>query len=72
MYVYSSKRGELLYTCDGKPGNTKSHDDTHVHSWTMKLDEDGRLHYSAELMKDGELTEAPFFLLTRQTTNAGR
>jgi len=62
----------LRFSCDGKPGNTKSHNDHHVHGWTMRLDDEGRLHDSAEMMKDGEVTEAPTFVLTRQETTASR
>ena len=58
--------------CDGKPGNTRSHNDEHVHGWTMRLADDGRLHYDAELIADGKVTEAPTSVLTRQATTAGR
>jgi hypothetical protein len=60
----------LAFTCDGKPGNTRSHDEQHIHSWTMRLDDEGRLHSSAELLKDGKVTETPTVILTRQRTTA--
>jgi hypothetical protein len=56
----------LTFACNGKPGNAGSHDEEHVHGWSMRLDRDGRLHYSAELMKEGKVTEAPTVVLTRQ------
>lgn len=59
----------LSFTCDGKPGNARSHDEEHVHSWKMRLDGD-KLFYSAELIKDGKLTEAPSVVLTRQSRTA--
>ncbi len=62
----------LSFGCDGKPGNTRSHNDEHVHGWTMRLADDGRLHYDAELIADGKVTEAPTSVLTRQATTAGR
>ena len=62
----------LSFRCNGTPGNAKSHDDAHVHGWTMRLDDQGRLHYGAELIADGKITEAPFSLLTRQATTASR
>jgi hypothetical protein len=62
----------LVFACDGKPGNAASHDEQHVHGWTMRLQDDGSLHYSAELIEDGELAEAPSFVLTRQQKTASR
>lgn len=64
--------GSLGFDCDGKPGNTRSHDEEHVHGWSMRLDGDGRLHYSAELVKDGRVSEAPGMVLTRRPTRASR
>jgi len=55
----------LTFTCNGTPGNSKSHDEEHVHGWSMRLDDDGRLHYSAELVREGQVTEAPTVILTR-------
>ena len=62
----------LDFACSGIPGNAKSHDEAHVHGWSMRLDADGRLHYSAQLVKDGEVTEAPTTILTRKTDTAAR
>lgn len=62
----------LTFACDGTPGNSKSHDEEHVHGWTMRLDDDGRLHYSAELVRDGQVTEAPTVVLTRRVEAATR
>jgi len=62
----------LSFACDGVPGNAKSHDEEHVHGWTMRLDGDGRLHYSAQLVKDGKVTEAPTTVLTRKNETAAR
>ncbi|MDH3628921.1 MAG: hypothetical protein OEV00_00705 [Acidobacteriota bacterium] len=46
----------LEFECDGKPGNTKSHDEGHIHSWTMTLNDDGSLKYDA-VMHSGEGAE---------------
>ena len=62
----------LAFSCSGKPGNAGSHDDKHVHAWSMKLEGHDRLVYSAELMEDGEPAEAPSFVLTRQAETASR
>jgi hypothetical protein len=62
----------LSFSCTGTPGNAGSHDEEHVHGWSMRLAEDGRLHYTAELVKNGEVTEAPALVLTRQTEAARR
>jgi hypothetical protein len=62
----------LVFACNGKPGNATSHDEQHVHGWTMRLRDDGSLHYSAELIEGGELAEAPSFVLTRQQETASR
>jgi hypothetical protein len=64
--------GTLGFSCDGKPGNTRSHDEEHVHGWSMKLGADGTLHYSAELVKEGSVTEAPKLALIRQQETARR
>ena len=66
------KDNTLTFACDGTPGNSKSHDEEHVHGWTMRLDDDGRLHYSAELVSDGQVTEAPTVVLTRSVETAAR
>ena len=62
----------LSFGCAGRPGNARSHDEEHVHAWTMRLDERGRLHYSAELVRGGEVTMAPSMVLTRQQDTARR
>jgi hypothetical protein len=62
----------LDFACDGKPGNTRSHAEEHVHGWSIRLNEDDTLYYSAELVKDGDVTEAPAFVLTRQLDTASR
>ncbi len=62
----------LSFDCDGTPGNAASHDEEHVHGWAIKLADDGRLHYSAELVKEGEVTEAPNLVLTRTRDTASR
>ena len=62
----------LSFACNGTPGNARSHAEEHVHSWSMRLDGEGRLHYAAELVKDGKVTEAPTVVLTRQTDSASR
>jgi hypothetical protein len=62
----------LVFSCDGIPGNAKSHDEEHVHGWSMKLDHEGRLHYDAELVKEGKVSEAPRMVLTRHIETAAR
>ncbi len=62
----------LSFACAGIPGNAASHDEEHVHGWRMRLGEDGQLHYSAELVKDGKVTEAPDVVLTRSRQTASR
>lgn len=62
----------LSFACDGKPGNTHSHADEHVHGWAIQREDNGKLILSGELMKDGKATEAPRFVLTRQTQTAAR
>ena len=73
--VVAARRVEddtLAFACSGKPGNSGSHDQEHVHGWTMRLDGEGKLHYAAELVKDGNVTEAPSMVLTRQEQTASR
>jgi hypothetical protein len=62
----------LDFACNGKPGNSRSHDEEHVHGWSMRLDPDGTLRYSGELLREGTVTEAPAFVLTRQSETASR
>lgn len=56
----------LDFACAGTPGNAASHDEEHVHGWSMHLDDQGRLHYSAQLVERGAVTEAPTMILTRE------
>ena len=62
----------LTFACNGTPGGSKSHDEQHVHGWSMRIDDEGRLHYAAEMVSDGEVTEAPTVILTRSVANASR
>ena len=62
----------LTFSCAGKPGSAKSHDDEHVHSWSMKMQRDGRMQYSAELVKEGKVTMAPSIVLARWTEKTSR
>ena len=62
----------LSFACAGTPGNAASHDEEHVHGWSMHLGEDGQLRYKAELVKDGKPTAAPDVLLTRSRNTASR
>ena len=62
----------LTFDCAGTPGNAASHDEEHVHGWTMRIDGKGRMVYDAELVKDGQVTEAPSVVLVRQTETARR
>ena len=66
------KDNTLTFACNGTPGGSKSHDEEHVHGWSMRLDGDGRLHYAAELVRDGKVTEAPTVVLTRSVETAAR
>lgn len=68
-HLIASKRVEndsLSFTCDGKPGNTQSHAEEHVHGWTIQREGDDKLVLSGEVVKDGNSSEAPKFVLTRQ------
>ena len=56
----------LSFTCDGKPGNTKSHTEKHVHAWTMAIDDTGKLSYTGTVMHEDKKSETPAFVLTRQ------
>jgi len=62
----------LAFTCNGTPGNASSHDDAHVHGWSMRIDDEGRLVYDAELHEGGKVSEAPSVILTRQQETASR
>lgn len=62
----------LAFSCSGRPGNAGSHDDGHIHGWSMRLDREGRLHYSGEFLEKGEVTEKPSFVMTKQRKTASR
>ena len=62
----------LSFACAGTPGNAASHDEEHVHGWSMQLGEDGQLRYKAELVKAGQVTHAPDMVLTRSRQTASR
>ena len=62
----------LSFACDGKPGNTRSHAEEHVHGWKIQRDGDDKLILSGELIKDGKTSETPQFVLTRQQESASR
>ncbi len=62
----------LAFSCTGKPGNARSHDEEHVHGWSMRLDGDGRLQYSAELVESGKVSQAPSLVLTRKHPTGSR
>ena len=73
-HMVASKRvenGSLSFACDGKPGNTRSHAEEHVHGWAIRRDGD-KLILTGEVMKDGKESEAPRFVLVRQTEAASR
>ena len=62
----------LRFDCAGTPGNAASHDEEHIHGWAVRLLEDGSLNYTAKLVKNGEVTEAPDMVLTRTEKTASR
>ena len=62
----------LRFDCAGTPGNAASHDEEHIHGWAVRLLEDGSLNYTAKLVKNGEVTEAPDMVLTRTQKTASR
>lgn len=62
----------LDFACDGTPGNEATHDAAHIHGWSMRLNDDGTLTYSAEMVQEGEVTEAPTLVLFRDTKTASR
>jgi len=61
----SESKSELRFDCDGVPGNSASHDEMHIHGWTLKLNDDGVLHYHAALVENGKVNEEPTFVLNR-------
>ena len=64
--------GTLSFACNGKPGNAASHDDAHIHAWSMRLSPDGRLHYSAEMTQPGRESEEHEVVLIRNLETARR
>ena len=62
----------LSFACAGVPGGAASHDEEHVHGWKMRLDGEGRLHYTTEIVERGQVTHAPGFVLTRKTETTSR
>jgi hypothetical protein len=64
--------GTLVFSCAGKPGGARTHAEEHVHGWSMRLDDDGRLHYEAQMAKDGKVTEKHTVVLTRERETAAR
>ena len=58
--------GTLAFDCDGKVSNTASHNEQHIHSWTMTLSDDGTLRFNATMVKDGEVVQEPAFVLARK------
>jgi hypothetical protein len=74
-HMVASRRVEndsLSFACDGKPGNTHSHDEQHVHGWTIQRDGDDKLILSGELSENGKTSEAPRFVLARQSEAGSR
>jgi hypothetical protein len=63
--VKSKSKSALRFDCDGVPGNAASHDEKHIHGWSIRLTDDGVLHYNAALVENGEVAEEPTFVLTR-------
>ena len=64
--------GTLSFACNGKPGNAASHDEAHIHSWSMRLSADGRLHYAAEMTQPGKPSEKHEVVLIRDSETARR
>ena len=62
--------GTLSFACSGKPGNAASHDEAHIHAWSMRLADDGRLHYSAEMTRPGGAPEKHEVVLIRNPETA--
>lgn len=58
--------GRLDFACAGTPGGAASHDEEHVHGWSIARRADGTVQYDARLVKAGDVTMAPSFLLTRK------
>jgi hypothetical protein len=74
-HMVAAKRVEndsLSFGCNGKPGNTKSHSEQHVHGWTIQREGNDKLVLTGKIVKDGKESEAPRFELTRQQTTASR
>ena len=63
------KDGALAFECSGTPGGSASHDEQHVHGWTLALAEDGTLHIDVKIAAEGETAESPSFVLSRQAAH---
>ena len=70
--VKTSAKSALRFDCDGIPGNAASHDEKHIHGWSIELADDGVLHYHAALVENGKVAEEPTFALTRVERSAAR
>lgn len=70
--VKTSAKSALRFDCDGIPGNAASHDEKHIHGWSIELADDGVLHYRAALVENGKVAEEPTFALTRVERSAAR
>lgn len=66
------ERDTLRFDCAGTPGNAASHDEEHVHGWTMRLGPDGRLHYAVVIAENGATKETHELVLTRRSDTARR
>ena len=55
----------ITFTCDGHVANAETHDDAHIHHWTMAMSESGELSFSAEMTAEGRVVERPAFTLKR-------
>jgi hypothetical protein len=62
----------LAFACAGRPGGARSHDDEHVHAYSLRLDGAGNLHMTAEMAQDGKVTEQHDVVLTRERESASR
>lgn len=59
----------LAFDCAGLPGGAESHDEQHVHGWTLALADDGKLHIDVNIETAGETTYAPNFVLSRRAAD---
>ncbi len=56
----------LSFVCDGTVANAKSHDEQHIHDWTIEQRADGKVYYTAGMFAHGQRREAPSVLLERR------